>query len=148
MFSVLNNTSAVTCCGMKRILLLALISCFTISLYSRPSDFVMLKTRNNRTLKTYYAGAFISAVTYNGFSVNGFIKYIRNDSIVIQQQETHLVSTDFGSELDTIKYTMGFDYRQFKTFNYSSNVWGGKKGFVQVTIPRILMIGGIGYIVL
>lgn len=148
MFSALNNMSAVTCCGMKRILLLALVLCFAISLYSQHSDFVILKNRHNRTLKTYYAGEFISAETYNGFSVNGFIKYIRNDSIVIQQQETRLVATDFGSTLDTIKYTMGFDYRDIKIFHYDSDVWGGKKGFAQVTIPKILMIGGIGYIVL
>jgi hypothetical protein len=149
MFSVLNNTSAVTCCGMKRILLLALVSCFAISLYSQPSDFVIIKSKSNRTLKTYYEGEFISAVNYNGFSINGFIKYIRNDSIVIQQQETRLVPTDFGSKLDTLKYTMGFDYHDVKIFNYSSKyVWGHKKGFAQVTIPKILMIGGIGYIVL
>jgi hypothetical protein len=148
MFSAFNNMGAVTCSSMKRILLLALVSCFVISLRSQPSDFVILKNRHNRTLKTYYAGEFINAETYNGFSVNGFIKYIRNDSIVIQQQETRLMATDFGSALDTLKYTMGFDYRDIKIFNYSSNVWGGKKGFAQVTIPKILMIGGIGYIVL
>lgn len=148
MFSALNNMSAVPCCGMKRILLLALVSCFAISLYSQPSDFVILKNRHNRTLKTYYAGEFISAETYNGFSVNGFIKYIRHDSIVIQQQETRLVATDFGSTLDTIKYTIGFDYRDVKKFNYTNSVWGGKKGFAQVSIPKILMIGGVGYIVL
>lgn len=112
------------------------------------SDFIVLKKKNNRTIKTFYPGVFISAYTYNDFLINGFIKDIRNDSIYIRQEDRRLVGTEFGTKLDTIAYTIGIDYRQIKHFNYKGYTWNRKKGFSQVTLPRIMMIGGTGYILL
>jgi hypothetical protein len=134
---------------MKKTLLFILLLSVTSAAVSQQSDFVVIKKRNNRTLKTYFQGAFISAVTYNGFPINGFIKDIRNDSIIIHQETRELRATDFGSELDTVAYTMGVDYREIKQFNFSDKyTWGRKKGFATVTLPLIMMIGGAGYIVL
>ncbi|HEX5027152.1 MAG TPA: hypothetical protein VFV68_17855 [Agriterribacter sp.] len=134
---------------MVRLLHLILLLSTTGEVFSQQSDFIVIKKRNNRTLKTYASGSFISAVTYNGFAINGFIKDIRNDTIFIQQQETRLVGTEFGSTLDTINYTITVDYREIKKFNYTKNyVWGHKKGFASVTLPAIMIIGGTGFIVL
>lgn len=114
-----------------------------------PSDFIVLRKHNNKPLKTYYPGAFISATTYNGFSINGFIKDIRNDSVIILQQQRQLVGTEFGTTLDTVSYLLGVDYHEIKTFHYTSQyTWGRKRGFAEVTIPRLMKIGGIGFIVL
>lgn len=134
---------------MKPALLFILLLSLTKVTLSQPSDFIVLKKRNNRTLKTYYPGAFISAVTYNGFSINGFIKDIRHDSLIILQQETRLMGTEFGSTLDTMSYTVGLDYHEIKTFHYTSQyTWGRKRGFVEVTIPRLMKIGGVGFLIL
>ena len=134
---------------MKQNLLLILFLLFAHLLYSQQSDFIVLKKKNNRTLRTYYPGAFISAVTVSDFPINGFIVAIRNDSLIIRQEERKLMQTDFGMELDTFVYTIAVDYRQIKQFNYKkAYTWGGKKGFVQVVIPKIMIIGGIGFIVL
>ncbi|MCS3798181.1 hypothetical protein [Niastella sp. OAS944] len=134
---------------MKQTILSILLLSITQVTLSQTSDFVVLKKRNNRTLKTYYPGAFISAVTYNGFSINGFIKEIRHDSVYILQQERKLVSTDFGSTLDTVSYTFGIDYREIKSFHYTSQyTWGRKRGFAAITLPRLMKMGGIGFIVL
>lgn len=134
---------------MVRLLLLILFLSTACEAFSQQSDFIVIKKRNNRTLKTYATGSFISAVTYNGFPINGFIKDIRNDTIFLQQQETRLVGTEFGSTLDTVNYTIGIDYREIKKFNYTKNyVWGRKKGFASATLPTIMIIGGTGFIVL
>lgn len=134
---------------MKQTILFILLLAITKVTLSQTSDFVVLKKRNNRTIKTYYPGAFISAHTYNGFSVNGFIKEIRNDSLIILQQETRLVGTEFGSALDTMSYTIGVDYHEIKTFHYTGDYsWGRKRGFAQITLPKLMKIGGVGFIVL
>ncbi len=134
---------------MKTTVLLITVLFGSLLSYSQQSDFIVLKKRNNRTIKTFYSGSFISAETHNEFRINGFISDIRNDSIYIRQEETRLQGTEFGSQLDTIKFTIGIDYREIKRFNYTKNFkWGGKKGFVEVALPKIMMIGGVGYILL
>ena len=134
---------------MKKIVLLITVISASLLTFSQQSDFIVLKKWNNRTIKTFYTGAFISGQTYNGFNINGFITAIRNDSVFIRQEERRLMSTDFGTVLDTITFTIGIDYREISRFNYTSKYkWGGKRGFVQVALPKIMMIGGIGFIVL
>jgi hypothetical protein len=134
---------------MKQSILLILLFSITEATLSQQSDFVVLKKRNNRTIKTYYPGSFISAITHNGFSINGYIKDIRHDSIIILQEERRLMPTDFGSTLDTMSYTIGIDYRDIKKFQYTSQyTWGRKRGFAEITLPRLMIIGGTGYILL
>jgi hypothetical protein len=134
---------------MKPCLLFILLLSFTQYTFSQQSDFIVLKKRNNRTVKTYYPGAFISASTYNGFNINGYIKEIRNDSLIIRQEERRLMATDFGSTVDTFCYTIGVDYHEIQRFNYTSQyTWGRKRGFVQIGLPKLMMIGGAGYVLL
>ena len=134
---------------MKQALLFILLVSIAEATLSQSSDFIVLKKRNNRTLKTYYPGEFISAVTYNGFSINGFIKDIRHDSIIILQQERRLVPTEFGSTLDTMSYVFGIDYHNIKAFHFTSQyTWGRKRGFAQITIPRLMKVGGVAFLVL
>lgn len=132
----------------QAVLLILLVSIAEVTL-SQSSDFIVIKKHNNRTLKTYYPGAFISAVTHNGFSINGFIKDIRHDSIIILQQQRQLKATDFGTTLDTLSYTIGIDYREVKKFQFTSQyTWGRKRGFSSVTIPALMKLGGVGFLVL
>jgi hypothetical protein len=134
---------------MKQALLFILLLSGTKVALSQKSDFIVLKKRNNRTLKTYYPGEFISAVTYNGFPINGYIKDIRNDSIILLQQQRELVAAEFGSELDTVSYVMAVDYHDIKSFHYTSQyTWGRKRGFAQISLPKLMMAGGLGFIVL
>lgn len=134
---------------MKKTILFITVLLFSLLTFSQQSDFIVLKKWNNRTIKTFYPGAFISAQTHRGFNINGFIMAIRNDSLYIRQEERQLMGTDFGVELDTLVYTIGIDYRDISRFNYSSKYkWGGKRGFVQVALPKLMMIGGVGFIIL
>ncbi|HTE28137.1 hypothetical protein [Flavitalea sp.] len=134
---------------MRRFLL-SVICFLMIAELKSQDDFIVLKKRNNRTLKTYGQGSFLSAKTNTGFQLNGFITAIRNDSVFIRQQETKLVSTEFGQTIDTVFYTFGFDHRNITAF-YFSNQYGPtmrKRGFAQTTLPIIMIAGGTGYIIL
>jgi hypothetical protein len=134
---------------MKKIILLLIVLSGVLSAFSQESDFIVLKKRNNRTIKTFYPGSFFSAETYNGFRINGFITAIRNDSIFIRQEERQLMGQEFGTVLDTVIYAIAIDYREIKQFNYSKKYkWGGKRGFAVVALPKIMMIGGVGFIIL
>jgi hypothetical protein len=134
---------------MKHALLFILLVSIAETTLSQSSDFIVLKKRNNRTIKTYYPGAFISAVTYNGFAINGFIKEIRHDSVIILQQERKLIPTEFGATVDTMSYTFGIDYHNIKAFHFTSKyTWGRKRGFAQITLPRLMKIGGTAFLIL
>src|SRR5688572_11463372 len=134
---------------MRRFLL-SLICLIMFAELKSQDDFIVLKKKNNRTLKTYGQGSFLSAKTSTGFQLNGFITAIRNDSVFIRQQETKLVSTEFGQTIDTVFYTFGFDHRIITAF-YFDNQYGTnmrKRGFAQTTLPIIMIAGGTGYIIL
>src|SRR5688572_16178067 len=113
------------------------------------SDFIVLKKANNRTVKSYFPGSFISATTYTGFRLNGIIKDIRNDSVFIEQQEVYQVGTPYGvPRLDTVVHELRLHYTEINQFFFAKGGGRPKKGFTQVTLPKIMIIGGIGFIVL
>ncbi len=122
--------------------------------FAQSSDYIVIRKKNNRTLHSYYAGAFISATAFNGFNVNGYIKDIRHDSIFVVQQSTQLVDAAFGTTIDTLYYTIGFDYREIERFNFSSKYIHGfspgqqKDNFLTRMLPPLMTIGGGGYLVL
>lgn len=121
--------------------------------YGQQSDYIVLKKRNNRTVKTYFTGTFISGKTYGGFVINGIIKDIRNDTIFIQQQDVYQIPTQFGvPALDTVVYTTGIFFREIKQFYFSDHTGIGgaprRKSFGEVQLPKLLILGGAGYVVL
>ena len=113
------------------------------------SDFIVLKKANNRTVKSYFQGSYIAASTYTGFQLNGIIKEIRNDSVFVEQQEVYQVGTPYGvPRLDTVVHTIRLHYTEINQFYFSQGGSKKKKGFTEVTLPRIMIIGGVGFIVL
>lgn len=118
----------------------------------QPSDYLVLKKKNNRTLRTYFTGTFISAVSYDGFEINGIISKIRNDTLFIQQQRVYYVNKLGLPALDTLLYTIAVDYRDIHRFNYSSHTGIGgaprRRGFSEVALPTLMIMGGFGYLTL
>jgi len=138
---------------MPRLLLPLLLLSFSFTALAQPSDYIVLKKRNNRTLKTYFQGSFISAITYTGFTLSGIIRQIKNDSVFIEQREVRQVPTQFGTPaLDTIYRTIRLHYKEIMTFNYTNNKAGNgprlRRSFVGGKLPRIMGLGGAGFIVL
>ena len=56
---------------MIKYLLLFVFALMTLWLSAQSGDYIVIKKKNNRTMQTYFAGAFISAQALNGFNVNG-----------------------------------------------------------------------------
>lgn len=138
---------------MKKVLFFMAFCFASYCLQAQVSDFIVLKSKKNRTLKTYFPGTFISATTYDGFTLNGIIKKIVNDSLFVEQQNIYQVPTQFGvPRLDTLFFTVALPYTDVREFDYASNIGPGgaprHKGFQQISIPRIMIIGGVGYVVL
>jgi hypothetical protein len=135
---------------MKIFLLAVICFSFVSAAMAQSDDFIVLKKRNNRTLKTYGEGSFLSARTNTGFQLNGFILAIRNDSIYIRQQETRLVAREFGQTIDTIYHSFGIDYRNITSFYFQRQYDPvmRKRGFTQVVLPTLLIAGGTGFIAL
>ncbi|MBC7848644.1 MAG: hypothetical protein H7Y31_02855 [Chitinophagaceae bacterium] len=132
---------------MKKLYTTFLFVLTTLISIAQQSDFIQVKKHNNRTLKTYYTGAFISAETYDGFRINGIITAIRNDSVIFQQTMTSLVPTQLGQKIDTIRYSMSVYVYQIKKFNmegYTPSM--RKKGFSVITIPKLMIVGGVGFL--
>lgn len=134
---------------MRQLLLIIFLVFTSFSLCAQGTDYIQVKKHNNRTLRTYFPGSFISAETYDGFRINGVIKAISNDSITYQQQETRLVGSEFGSIIDTVRYTLSINYRAIKKFNfYGYQPDAKKRGFSEITIPKLLIVGGAGFLTL
>ena len=136
-----------------KIFVLMLLLVASIVVDGQRSDFIVLKKRNNKTVKTYFPGTFLSALTHSDFRVNGLIREIRNDTVFVEQQEIFQVATQFGvPKLDTIIHTIRFHYTDIKQFFFANNTGTGgaprKRGFAQVSIPRLMLLGGSAFIAL
>lgn len=134
---------------MLRLFLLILLTTLLFQASAQPSDYIVLKKKNNRTLKTYFPGTFLSAVTYTGFTLNGVIRQIKNDSVFIEQWEVRQVPTQFGvPALDTIVYTIRMHYQEIRQYLYTTSRSGISTRRGGGMIQQIMIIGGAGFIVL
>lgn len=81
---------------MPRLLLTTtfIIACF-IS-FSQSADFISVRNKNGRIIKTFSSGSPIIFETKNGVSVTGIIKTIRNDSLFVNIHNSQMVSARFG----------------------------------------------------
>lgn len=134
---------------MKATILTLFLCALVGTAFTQQSDFIILKKKNNRTVKTYAEGTFLSARMNNGFDVHGYITAIRNDSIYLRQQDIKLFGTEFGSTLDTFYYAVGFDYRQILRYNVKDgDLYGRPTGFAVLSVPGLMLVGGAAFLVL
>jgi hypothetical protein len=127
---------------MLKLLLLTILLSTSAKIFSQASDFITVKKRNNRTIKTFFPGVSVSFLTVYKRPVNGMITAIQHDSIFVKEWDVRAVPTTFGvTVLDTAGvYITGFHYKEIETIDVSD-----RTRFQQVTVGRILIIGGIGY---
>jgi hypothetical protein len=134
---------------MKPIILTLFLLSLACIAFPQHSDFIILKKKNNRTVKTYAEGSFLSARMNNGFDVHGYITAIRNDSVYLRQQDIKMFGTEFGSALDTLYYAVGFDYRQILRYNIKDgDQFGRPTGFSVLSAPGLMVVGGVGFLIL
>ena len=122
---------------MKNTCIAILIVLFGLQCFSQGSDFIVLK-KNQRTIKTIYAGSMISFATASG-SFSGRIEAINRDSIFFLQYDVRQVATNLGVYvLDTVSiYKLGFRYTDIAYIGEKHN------GFNWATTGGSLFGGGI-----
>ena len=123
---------------MRRfITILALI----ISITSFAQGDLILIKKNNLPFKTYMAGTAVSFITTTGEEITTRITAIRNDSLFFKEIIMRQVMTQWGvPKLDTVATFMrGIHYTEIAALPKP-------RKFSQLSISKLLMVGGAGYI--
>jgi hypothetical protein len=112
------------------------------SCFSQASDFISVRKKNNRTLKTYFPGSAISCKTVTGNFMEGIIREVRNDSLFIQAFDVRSVPNMWGVfSVDTLgSYYIPLHYRDIEQVFFDK-----RNSFGFVKNGSLFMIGGIGY---
>jgi len=128
---------------MRSLLFFFMMITACITSYSQASDFLSVRKRNNRTLKTYFPGSAISLQSVYGNFHSGIIENIHHDSVFIRQYDVRAIPNQWGvSQVDTLgSYLIALHYKDIETVSFSK-----RKPFGFITNGSMLMIGGLGYI--
>jgi hypothetical protein len=127
---------------MRKIVIVIISMIFTTSCFSQVSDFIKVKKRNNRTLKTFFPGSLISCQTVYGNFIAGVVNAVRNDSVFVKQFDVRAVPNQWGvASVDTLgSYEVGIYYKDIETVVFQSH---DSFGFIKN--GSLLIIGGLGY---
>ncbi|MBX2923067.1 MAG: hypothetical protein KF746_12790 [Chitinophagaceae bacterium] len=126
---------------MRKTLLLFLYIAFSFCGYTQQSDFISLKKKNGRTVKSYFKGVPFEFVHSNGSAVSGIIDRVYNDTVFMILYDVRMSPTFWGTRApDTIaKYDLRFHYKEIAAIPKPA------KGFEFVRNGTLFMIGGGGY---
>lgn len=130
---------------MRLLLLCIVLMTVSANCFSQASDFIVVKKRNNRTLKTYFPGSVIALQTVYGNYLGGIVQAIRHDSVFIKEYDIRVVPNQWGvSSVDTLgSYVVALHYKDIEIV-----VKKQRQSFVYIRNGDLLMIGGLGYIAL
>jgi hypothetical protein len=129
---------------MKQLLLLLLLIVLQQFSFSQTaSDFIVIKKKNNRTVKTYFPGLIINFTTTFRQVVSGQIVRIQNDSVFVKEWDIRVVATRLGvTMVDTAgSFITAVHYREIATVFWEKR----KKAYELLTDGTLLMVGGLGY---
>jgi len=133
---------------MNRPVLLIVFVLLSVTAFSQqqPSDFIVVKKKNNRTIKTFFPGLPITLEMVNSAWVDGYITAIRNDSVFVKEYDIRSVPTIWGvNMLDTAgSFIVAVYHKDIKRIIVNNR----PPAFSYMTDGTILMIGGIGYALL
>ncbi len=133
---------------MKLLITILLYTIPFLSASAQTSDVLVLKKKNNRTLKTYTTGSIIKAYTNYNYELNGYIQEIKNDTIFILNERTALFQDGMGSFIDTVRTAVAIHYRDIEVFNYKATSLGRQRGFSKNFVPIVLKTASAAFIVL
>jgi hypothetical protein len=128
---------------MARLLFILSFLFITTSGLAQASDFISIRKKNNRTVKTYFPGVAIKFQTTFFRMVEGQIVQIKNDSVFVKQWDIRIVPTSLGvTVVDTAgSYITTVHYKEIKVVYWDKR----KKLHEFITDGSLLMIGGTGY---
>ncbi|MEI6947494.1 hypothetical protein V9K67_09900 [Paraflavisolibacter sp. H34] len=128
---------------MLRPLFFFLLLGFYLPGFTQGSDFLSVRRRNGRVLKTFIAGTPIAFETKGGSYIQGPIKDIRNDSLFIFHYTTAHYPTRLGTMVtDTVsRQVLGYHYKEISSVTLTR-----KHRFIRDGLDRMLMLGGASYL--
>ncbi len=120
-------------------IILPLLLLFSVSCYSQSADFIVLK-KNNKAVRSFYAGSNIELTTTSGAYISALINGIKNDTLYLQEFVISYLPTTLGTYIiDTAgSYHYKFHYNQIKAIGKA-----GKKGFDTKGSGAALLGGGL-----
>lgn len=126
-------------------LLFLLILALPLQGFCQMSDFISVRTKSGRPLKTFLRGSPISFQTKAGTPVSGVVRTIRNDTVYLYVYDARKYPTRLGNFfIDTVAiYTIAVHYKDIRNVAITKR---GKAGLVRLS--RVLLYGGAGYIAL
>jgi hypothetical protein len=127
---------------MRKILPLIVFLSLSAMCFSQASDFIKVRKRNNRTLKTYFPGSLISCKTVYGNYIGGIVSAVKNDSVFIKQFDVRAIPNQWGTAtIDTLgSYSVGINYKDIEMVLFKSH-----ESFGFIRDGSLFMIGGLGY---
>jgi len=130
---------------MLRLLIVSALILSHFSADAQVSDFISVRKKNGRTIKTFMVGSPIVFESRYGSYVDGWIQDIKNDTVFVKTYYTQTMVTPYGARsLDTIgSYVVGIHYKAIG----SVKIFNRKRSFVS-KIDKLLVIGGVGYLLL
>jgi hypothetical protein len=129
---------------MKKSVLLILLAFITTEIIAQQRgsfDMVVLRDRNDRTVKSYFQGISIVFGTKSGKYVEGNIRKVERDSIFLQKYDVRRAMTMWGTQ---VQDTIGVFWFAYHT-NEIAWIRKPKASFEFVRDGTIFMIGGAGY---
>jgi hypothetical protein len=132
----------VTSFSMRLILIFFCYLLLPAVTFSQASDFITVKKKNNRTMKSYFPGSPITCQTVYGNYFNGYVEAVRNDSVFIKQYDIRPVPGIYGAvKMDTLtSYINGVHYKDIRAMIFEK-----RRSFGFLRNGTILIIGGLGY---
>lgn len=111
---------------------------------SQLSDFLSVQKRKGGTVKNFMVGSPIAFITTSGNVVEGVIRQLRNDTVVVLNYNVRQFQTDYGAVLfDTLSFISVHHYKEIAgVYIFRNRGWGQRR------IASVLMAGGAGYFVL
>ncbi|TXH58157.1 MAG: hypothetical protein E6Q89_03640 [Bacteroidia bacterium] len=107
-------------------------------------DFLRIKSRSGKTLKSIYPGTYVWLTLSNKMGLEGEIKEIKQDSVFLKQYRLEVFYTQwYTKEYDTVaRYTVAVHYKDIRKIEYTQHKPG--KRLLRLT-SSIMQIGGAGY---
>ena len=130
---------------MLRLLFSTALVCLCFMATSQVSDFISVRKKSGRTIRSFFPGSPIVAETFYGSYLDGWVEDIRNDSVFIKIYDVRYYGTPYGGTIiDTIRnYVVPIYHKEIK----SIKVYQRRKS-APAKIAKLLVIGGAGYFLL
>ena len=122
----------------------AFIFCYLVSV-SQISDFISVRKKNGRIIKSFYAGSPIVVETVHGSYLDGWVNEIKNDSVFVKIFDIRYYRAAYGGTIiDTVRsYIIPVHHKEIKGIK----VFERRKS-APAKIGKLLVISGAGYFLL